>query len=154
MGKKLSVVGITVVNRNIINSNITRVLVGDGRLVSGHMGGSIGVGRVLSLESFSISCGSGFAGSFGSVLGSSSMDIMTRIVKNVGPTCSFMGTYLLGNGDIIASGGRLITTGNTRLVGVTGRGGMDFLFRTDINNNVPILEPVMGYLTTGRVSRF
>lgn len=145
----------TIVNCKAINSNIIRILRG-GRsdVMDGDARGSLRLGCVLSLHSFPKSPGrSGFVGSFGVVLGSSSIGVIIRAVNKLRPTFRFISSLLGTNGDIMASGGRLITRGNCRLLALTSRGGMGFLFRTSMNNNVPVVHPVSRYLTTGRVSR-
>ncbi len=148
----MRIVGVTVVNFNIINDNIKRLLLAGGDNITGGTNRRVRIGCVLSLESFpSDPCGY-FAGSFGSVLGSSRVRIIIRTVKKAIPTCRFAGGLLLTNGRIISSGGRLITGRKARLLRLTGRKGVGCLFRTDINNNVPVVEPLVSDLANGSVA--
>lgn len=153
MGEECVFVGVTVVNCNAINDNITRIVSARrGDLTGDANNRGVRITEVLSLHSFPNSGRrTTLAGSFGSVLGSGRVGIITRAVKKIGPTFSFAVGLLGTNGSMIASGGRLITRGKLRLLRTTGRGNMGCLFRTDINNNVPVVEPLSRYFTTGGV---
>lgn len=148
------VVGMTMVKCNAMKSKIMRILEAGNRLVGRETRSIVGMGCILSLESFPNSpMRRVLARSFRAVMGSTRMSVIIRAVKNMRPTCAFMGHYLRTNGGITASGGTLMTGRKTRLLRVTHGEDVGFVFRTDINKNVPVVHTLGSSLATSEVSR-
>ncbi len=150
-------VNINVLNFNAINTKIIRNLVGGHRLVTSHLNISLILHNVKSL-SVAASHNIGISptvlhASTVRIVGSPSISVMIRLVKNYNVTGGLIITTLRTNGPIIATGGGLLTRYNGRVFTLTTRGGISVCFNTSINNNVPVVHILHRNLVNGTVGR-